>query len=115
MQIQQSHFMTSDMFAVAFTALTMWMGVEVALSGRSGATQAATLRGRVWIFAALFGVFGAMALASRINLAPLLGLILVAAFIAVSRARGRVVEGVRDLLAVDWRVVLALCAPRSSR
>ncbi len=110
MQIQQSHFMTSDMFAVAFTALTMWMGVEVALSGRPGATLASPLRGRVWIFAALFGVFGAMALASRINLAPLLGLILVAAFIAVSRARGRVVEGVRDLLAVDWRVVLALCA-----
>ena len=38
MQIQQSHFMTSDMFAVAFTALTMWMGVEVALSVKPGAT-----------------------------------------------------------------------------
>ena len=108
------------MFAVAFTALTMWMGVEVALSVKPGstyvgatpvgATHASPLPGRAWFFAALFGVFGAMALASRINLAPLLGLILVAAFIAASRARRHIGEGVRDLLAVDWRVVLALCA-----
>ncbi|HRE26272.1 MAG TPA: hypothetical protein PK954_06540, partial [Anaerolineales bacterium] len=41
MQIQQSHFMTSDTIAVAFTALTMWMAVEVSLAvgaGRWGET-----------------------------------------------------------------------------
>ncbi len=109
MQIQQSHFMTSDTLALAFTALTMWMAVEVALSdGRQ--------RWRGLTFAALFGVFGAMAVASRVNLVPLLGLIAVAAFIAVYRARrqssaaGAEAIGLQDLLAVDWRPIVVLCA-----
>ncbi len=71
MQIQQSHFMTSDNFAVLFTVLSMYCAVRVAQQGR-------------WGWYALFGVFFGMAVASRINLAPLAGEILVAALIANS-------------------------------
>ncbi|MBL8055555.1 MAG: glycosyltransferase family 39 protein, partial [Anaerolineales bacterium] len=78
MQIQQSHFMTSDTFGVLFTALTMYAAVRAA--------QSPPAPGRAWLsgwpWYALFGVFFGMTLASRINLAPLAGLILVAALAA---------------------------------
>ncbi len=111
MEIQQSHFMTSDTFAVAFTALTMWMAVEVALSRpKRGAIPSS----RALIFAALFGVFGAMAVASRVNLVPLLALIGVAGLIAAVRAQRppspEEPAGLRALLAVDWRPIVVLCA-----
>ncbi len=71
MQIQQSHFMTVDNFAVLFTMLALYAAVRAAQSGLTG------LRGAGWY--GLFGVFFGMALASRINLAPLAGMIALAA------------------------------------
>lgn len=77
MQIQQSHFMTSDNFAVLFVMLAMYCAVRVVLPPpRSGGGRG----GAVWY--ALFGLFFGMAVASRINLVPLAGMIVVAAFIA---------------------------------
>ena len=69
MQIQQSHFMTADNFAVLFTMLTLYCAVRV-------------VKGGGWTWYGLFGVFFGMALASRINLAPLAAEIVVAAVIA---------------------------------
>lgn len=71
MQIQQSHFMTSDNIAVLFTALSVYAAVRVAQEPADG-------RGR-WLWAGLFGLFFGLTVASRINLAVLAGLILVAA------------------------------------
>jgi len=78
MQIQQSHFMTVDNFAVLFTALALYCAVRIAQekpgfssSGLSG-----------WSWYALFGVASGMAIASRINLAPLFGVVFVAAVVA---------------------------------
>jgi hypothetical protein len=86
MQVQQSHFMTSDNFAVFFTALAMLAATMVATS-RSRSHYAAIL----WYV--LFGVALGMTVASRINLAPLAGLIVVAALIAISRREGIAVPG----------------------
>jgi YYY domain-containing protein len=94
MQIQQSHFMTSDNFAVLFTALAMYCAVRVAQRGD-------------WRWYALFGVCLGMTVASRINLAPLAGMVVVAAVIAHAHAD----EGRKTR---DWTTmaqkVLMLCA-----
>ncbi len=75
MQIQQSHFMTVDSFAVLFTAGSMYCAVRVAVDKKRS-------RSGGWTWYALFGAFFGMALASRINLAPLAAEIVVAAVIA---------------------------------
>ena len=78
MQIQQSHFMTVDNFAAFFTVCTMYCAVRVAsVRGKPA--------GRGWLWYGLFGVFFGMALASRINLAPLAAEIVVAAVIAYAK------------------------------
>jgi len=69
MQIQQSHFMTADSFAVLFTACTIYCAVRVAQRGD-------------WKWYAFFGVAFGMAMSSRINLLPLAGILLVAVVIA---------------------------------
>jgi hypothetical protein len=88
MQVQQSHFMTSDNFAVFFTALAMLAATMVATS-RARSHYAALL----WYV--LFGVGLGMTVASRINLAPLAGLIAAAALIAISRREGLTAAGLR--------------------
>jgi hypothetical protein len=86
MQVQQSHFMTSDNFAVFFTALAMLAATMIAThKGRSHAASA------FWY--ALFGIALGMTVAARINLAPLAGLVGVAALIAISRREGLVRPG----------------------
>jgi YYY domain-containing protein len=69
MQIQQSHFMTVDNFAVLFSMLTMYCTVRIAQQGG-------------WGWYAGWGCFFAMTLASRINLAPLGGMLLLAVWLA---------------------------------
>jgi len=101
MQIQQSHFMTVDNFAVFFTAATMYCAVRIAqgndrskgIPQLTGATTASPVvnypgwRNLPWYI--LFGVGFGMAVASRINLIPLGGMVLVAAIIAfVGDSRG---------------------------
>jgi hypothetical protein len=86
MQVQQSHFMTSDNFAVFFTALTMLAATMVA-TNRRHSHYAATF----WYV--LFGIGLGMTVAARINLAPLAGLIVVAALIAISKREGLSIAG----------------------
>jgi YYY domain-containing protein len=69
MQIQQSHFMTIDNFAVLFSMLTMYATVRIAQNGG-------------WGWYGFWGCFLAMTLASRSNLAPLGGMILLAIWFA---------------------------------
>jgi YYY domain-containing protein len=63
--IQQSHFWTADAISNLFVALAIWGAVRVQLSGRLGSYIE-------------FGLYFGMALASRINTAPLVGLLLLA-------------------------------------
>lgn len=63
--IQQAHFWTADAISNLFVALAIWGAVRVQDGGRLGSYIA-------------FGLFFGMALASRINTAPLVGLLLLA-------------------------------------
>ncbi|MGD0807423.1 MAG: DUF2298 domain-containing protein, partial [Anaerolineales bacterium] len=65
MQIQQSHFMTVDNFAVLFSTLSIYCAVRAAQKGG-------------WKWYALFGTFYGMALASKLNLVLLGPMIVVA-------------------------------------
>jgi hypothetical protein len=92
LQIQQSHFMTVDNFAVFFSTLTMCSAVLIARTPpvkrieRTGrATYTLNLKGIKWY--ALFGVGFGMAIASKINLLPLFGMIFVAAFISIAEIK----------------------------
>ncbi len=99
MQIQQSHFMTVDNFAVFFTCAALYCAVRVAQTPplfRPAPTPLGTptnpdyrpgLQAAAWY--AGFGVAFGMALASKVNLAPLGGLILIAAFIGAADLRLR--------------------------
>ncbi len=78
MQIQQSHFLTTDNFAALFTMLALYAAVEVA-------HPEGQARGKGWGWYALFGVALGMAVASKINLAPLAGMVALAALVRVSQ------------------------------
>jgi len=97
MQIQQSHFMTSDNFAALFTTCALYAAVRVAQTP-------ADERG-AWKWYAAFGMFFGMAVASRINLAPLAGMVIVAAFIANANRLGKLLE-----LGPELRRVMLLLA-----
>jgi len=88
MQIQQSHFMTVDNFAVFFTMVAMYACVRIAQAAPlARLPEPATRYHPVWQVAGwytLFGIAFGMALASKVNLLPLGGMVLVAAFISVA-------------------------------
>lgn len=124
MQIQQSHFMTADNFAGLFTALSMYCAVRAAQASdtlalphshaeRPTPPQSVWAYGRMgaWVWYALFGIAFGMALASRINLLPLFGEILVAAFIAYADRWLKEQSEKRDptnlLIEAGWRIALA--------
>ncbi len=95
MQIQQSHFMTVDNFAGFFTTLAMYACVGIAQSrpvtraaepvaGQSDLYQPAW-KAIGWYL--LFGVGFGMALASKVNLAPLGGMVFAAVFISIAQTK----------------------------
>ncbi|MDD5368345.1 MAG: glycosyltransferase family 39 protein [Anaerolineaceae bacterium] len=95
LQIQSSHFMTVDAFGTLFTCLVLYAGVRITQTPglvRSPRRPTARPRDRqdywpnhsIWKWYLLFGVALGMALASRINLLPLGGMILVAAFLSIA-------------------------------
>ena len=112
MQIQQSHFMTVDNFGVMFTSISMYAAVGIAQAQTiyrpPGAGPEAVpsdtgyqIHRRAWRWHALFGVAFGMALASRVNLLPLGGMLLIASFLAIADLRLRSQE---DLLRIAWSV-----------
>jgi hypothetical protein len=113
MQIQQSHFMTADNFATLFSALAMYCAVRAAQTPTplprplppSGSSPTGGGSGwGPWVWHALFGVFSGMAVASRINLVVLFGMILIAALIAHADDWQK---GKADLAAIVLRLALA--------
>ena len=95
MQIQQSHFMTVDNFCVLFSVSTMYAAVRIAqrpclirpaAAADSSHVPAQPYRidRRAWGWFALFGVSLGMTVASKINLAPLAGMILIAVLISIA-------------------------------
>ena len=72
LQIQQSHFYTADIFATFFVVAAMFFII------RLGDTFS-------WFDAAAAGVASGLAVASRINVAPLVGILAVAACVPVFR------------------------------
>lgn len=85
MQIQQSHFMTVDNFGVFFSALAMYACVRVAQQPgviRNGSKYQLNQSAPGWYI--LFGIAMGMALSTKINLLPLAGLLLIAAFLSVA-------------------------------
>jgi hypothetical protein len=100
MQIQQSHFMTVDNFGVLFSCLAIYAAVRIAqdkpiltsnapADGTGASDSDYAIQRHAWLWYAAFGVAFGMAVASRVNLLPLGGMILVATFIAVADLRLR--------------------------
>jgi len=86
MQIQQSHFMTIDNFAALFTSLALFCLAMIASRPLLERDASGRYRpvGRMWLWIVLFGAAFGAAVACRINLVPLAGILLVAVFISVS-------------------------------
>lgn len=103
MQIQQSHFMTSDNFAALFTTTAVYAAVRAAQTPaavRPAEPETAPYR-LSWAslgWFALFGLSFGMAMASRINLLPLAGIIILAAFISVADLKLRSQSDLRRVL-----------------
>jgi len=93
MQIQQSHFMTSDTFGTFFTTLSIYAAIQACLTG----IEALDGKNRtpVWVWYALFGVAFGMTVAARINLAVLAAVIVVAALVVLVEQRDRNVDAGR--------------------
>lgn len=92
MQIQQSHFMTVDNYAVFFSMLAMYAAVRIAQTPpliRNPRDEVKSyppyhIKRSVYTFYILFGIALGMALASKINLLPLAGMLLVASFVSIA-------------------------------
>lgn len=113
MQIQQSHFMTVDNFGVLFTCITMYAAVRIAQAQpifRSDSNDARdevptseyTIHRNAWRWYAAFGIAFGMALAARVNLLPLGGMLLIATFVAIADLRLRTQ---RDLVQIAQSAV----------
>lgn len=74
MPIQQSHFFTMDNWSSALTTLTLYMGVRAASLG----DKKASWKLRWWV---LFGLALGLTVSSRINVAPLAGISVLAGII----------------------------------
>ncbi len=101
MQIQQSHFLTADNFALLFSAAAMYCAVRAAepLARRAFLDWD-------WVWYGLFGIAFGMAVASRINLALLAIEIVIAGAVALAR-EGRL-RALRTREAVGMLARLAL-------
>jgi hypothetical protein len=89
MQIQQSHFMTVDNFGALFTTLALYACVHIAATppvtrSTQGDSKTYQLARLAWGWYLLFGLAFGMALACKVNLLPVGGMVLVAAFISIA-------------------------------
>ncbi len=125
--IQQSHFMTVDNFATFFAALAMLAAVMISRHPPARKTEDGHNRidWRLLPWYLLFGVGFGMALASKINLLPLLGMLFVAVLISVVstsiKERNQVQKSIFAAILLMFCAVLAaiicfrVCQPMSFR
>ena len=88
MQIQQSHFMTVDNFGVFFTMLALYATIRIAQVPsliRVNANYRFNKQAIPWYL--LFGVSMGMAVACKVNLVPVGGILLIAWFISIADLR----------------------------
>lgn len=105
LQIQQSHFMTVDNYAIFFSMLAMVAVVRIAqlpslILGPKGDGQTAILYRINWVvfkYYLLFGIALGMALASKINLLPLAGMLLIASFVSIADLKLRTTLDVKKI------------------
>ncbi|MEN4011737.1 MAG: phospholipid carrier-dependent glycosyltransferase [Bellilinea sp.] len=113
MQIQQSHFMTADNFGTFFTMLALYAAVRIATLpplARPNAQSAYRLVPAAAGWFALFGAAAGMALACRINLLPLTGMVAVAAFISIADLKLRWRGDLRRIFAVSAALLVLSAA-----
>ena len=89
MQIQQSHFMTVDNFAVFFSTLSMYAAIQISQytlvkENRLSNKKAYRFDWRILNWFLIFSLGFGMAIASKINLIPLAGMVIVASFVSFS-------------------------------
>lgn len=101
MEIQQSHFMTVDNFGTFFCTLALYAAVRVAQQPIA-VTCAEAQRGyrfnpKTWPWLGLFAVSFGMAMATKINLLPLAGMLAVAIFIGAADLKLRSQADLRRL------------------
>jgi hypothetical protein len=88
LQIQQSHFMTVDTFALFFTTSAIYFCIHIArtpmlIRQDNVAKPNLVINSDIWIWLVLFGISFGMAVASKINLAVLAGMLPVAVFVSL--------------------------------
>lgn len=125
MQIQQSHFMTVDNFGGLFTTLGLFACVQIASQAPVRREQDYHARAFNWVWYLIFGIAFGMALASKINLLPVGGMVLVAAFISVADLKLKTQADLKKiaivviaLLALAFfsaGIVFRICQPMSFR
>jgi hypothetical protein len=108
MQIQQSHFMTVDNFATLFATICLYACVRIAkrpslflatrATSETSTVPAYRIAPHAWTWFALFGLTFGMALATKINLLPLGGMLLVAAWIGVADLKLRTRQNLSQIL-----------------
>ncbi len=102
MQIQQAHFMTVDPYGVLFCTLAMYAAVRAAQAPAAVRLPSQPYRPNLaalpWYL--LFGVAFGMALASKINLLPVGGMILIAALISIADLKLRARQDLRRILTI---------------
>ena len=106
MQIQQSHFMTVDNFGGLFTTIGLFACVQIAGQPPLKRDVKYHLVPGSWVWYLVFGAAFGMALASKINLLPVGGMVLVAAFISIAELK---LGSLADLKRI-FLVTLALLA-----
>ncbi len=111
MQIQQSHFMTVDSFCTFFTMLALYAAVRIAMQPsleRQSPSGDYRLNSECLVWYILFGVAAGMAVACKINLLPLAGMVVVAAFISIADLKLRHPKDLQRIL--NQTILLLICS-----
>jgi 4-amino-4-deoxy-L-arabinose transferase-like glycosyltransferase len=107
MQIQQSHFMTADNFAVLFGTIAVYAAIQACLTG----IEALDHRNRtpVWVWYGWFGIAFGMTVASRINLALMASVIVLAPLAVFIEQRRRAFDAGLPVAGLGSVVKAFLC------
>ncbi|HVN55320.1 MAG TPA: phospholipid carrier-dependent glycosyltransferase [Anaerolineaceae bacterium] len=101
LQIQQSHFMTVDNFGVLFSSMAMTACACIARSPAQWRAVPHRLPNPAnWFWLGIFGVSAGMAVASKINLLLVVGMVLVAILVSIADLKLRSLEDLDRILGI---------------